>query len=585
METTILHGAQALILGTALLLLPRRGTGHGLRRWPGFKDGWGAVWGGFGLLLGGHLAAAAPGWLSGPVLPWTVPFVGLGGGLIVLSVGLRRLGARTASLDEVNGFCDRLTAAYARLEQQWHRAHRVPQSAGDAIIATDAKGRIVFWNQAAGTMFGFRDTDILGQGVETLIPERQRSAHQEGLARLADSADFGIDEGVRELAARRRDGSEFPIEMSLSGWQDGGETGFVGVIRDISDRKDLEARRLRSQQSRVAISTLLQIALEPGSLSQQLEKALEVILSVPWLTIEAKGSIFLLDPRQEDVLVMVAQQGLSSHLLTACARIPFGYCLCGRAAQDQAPVFADGLDHRHDVTFDGIRDHGHFCVPILFQERLLGVINTYLAPGHVQDDEETEFLVAMANTLAGLIERKSAEERLEHLAYHDSLTGLPNRKLFQERLAQDLARARREGSLLAVMFMDLDRFKQVNDTLGHEAGDRLLHEVSDRLKGCLRKSDTVARLGGDEFTVALTVPSSRDGALRVADKIIESLARPFRIEGHDCQIGSSIGICFSTGDEDDPELLLQKADTAMYAVKRAGRNAFRVYDDSMELKN
>ncbi len=144
-----------------------------------------------------------------------------------------------------------------------------------------------------------------------------------------------------------------------------------------------------------------------------------------------------------------------------------------------------------------------------------------------ETQKETEFLQAMSNTMAGLIERKRMEQKLEHIAHHDSLTGLPNRLLFVAHLKKQVARSSREKTLLAVLFMDLDKFKMVNDTMGHDVGDMLLIEVSSRIKSCLRDSDVVARIGGDEFTVSLPLIANIEDAGLVAKKIITELGKTF----------------------------------------------------------
>jgi diguanylate cyclase (GGDEF)-like protein len=171
--------------------------------------------------------------------------------------------------------------------------------------------------------------------------------------------------------------------------------------------------------------------------------------------------------------------------------------------------------------------------------------------------------------------------QVEHLAYHDRLTGLANRYLFSKLLHGAIEQARRHQRTLAVLFLDLDRFKHINDTLGHDAGDQLLQEVSRRLEACLRAGDTVARLGGDEFVVLL--PELNDGAYAatVAQKIISSIARPFMLVGQEFRVTGSLGIAVSPQDGVDEETLTQHADIAMYTAKEQGKNNFRFYAESM----
>jgi diguanylate cyclase (GGDEF)-like protein/PAS domain S-box-containing protein len=178
--------------------------------------------------------------------------------------------------------------------------------------------------------------------------------------------------------------------------------------------------------------------------------------------------------------------------------------------------------------------------------------------------------------------RKRAEEVIYHQAYHDILTGLPNRTLFKDRLGQAMLQARRNGGELAVMFIDLDRFKLVNDTLGHVKGDDLLQQVAARLKDCLRKGDTLARQGGDEFTIVLPDLRSRDDARTVAAKFLEHLHLPFDLDGHQVHISGSIGIAVYPDDGESIDALLRHADIAMYAVKGEGKNGHAFYDPAMQ---
>ncbi|OGA31861.1 MAG: hypothetical protein A3G80_10580 [Betaproteobacteria bacterium RIFCSPLOWO2_12_FULL_62_13b] len=175
-----------------------------------------------------------------------------------------------------------------------------------------------------------------------------------------------------------------------------------------------------------------------------------------------------------------------------------------------------------------------------------------------------------------ITEQKQAEERIQHVAHHDSLTGLPNRLLFNDRLGQAISLAKRDARQFALFYLDLDRFKPVNDTLGHDAGDQLLKIVAARIREQVRESDTVARVGGDEFTAILRDITNRQDVAAVAEKIIAALVAPFRLENHPqaVEIGTSIGIAVYPSDAQDHETLIKMADAAMYRAKTQG-NCFR----------
>lgn len=346
--------------------------------------------------------------------------------------------------------------------------------------------------------------------------------------------------------------------------------------------EQIQQSRLREQEIernyeiQKIISKVLRASLEPISIKEHLQRTLELILSVSWLALEKKGSIFLTIEGKEE-LEMVAWHGLGENLLELCGVLPFGYCLCGRAALTRKLVFSDCLDERHDVRFDGMQPHGHYCVPIISGDKILGVLNMYVRHGHIRDERADDFLNAIADTLAGIIERRSIQRKLRHMALYDNLTGIPNRTMFFDRLGQSLALAKRHDRILVLFYLDLDKFKHINDTLGHDAGDELLKETARRLQSCLRKSDTAARMGGDEFTVILTEVANETDAAAVANKIIETLQIPLELKGYMCPIGTSIGISIYPTSATEASALIKKADMAMYAAKTNGRGTYQFY--------
>lgn len=204
----------------------------------------------------------------------------------------------------------------------------------------------------------------------------------------------------------------------------------------------------------------------------------------------------------------------------------------------------------------------------------------YLLAAVLNEEEHTEATVCIFRDVT---EQALAEEKIWHNAHHDLLTGLPNRRLFLDRLEQEVKHAKRSNRSLSLLFMDLDGFKQVNDSLGHEAGDRLLSEVAKRLTDCVREDDTVARLGGDEFTVILTSASQHKDVEHVAQTVIDALAAPFLIAQPPVEISASIGIAFYPQDTTSPVALLEAADQAMYRAKKSASKRMYFYDASDKL--
>ncbi len=188
-------------------------------------------------------------------------------------------------------------------------------------------------------------------------------------------------------------------------------------------------------------------------------------------------------------------------------------------------------------------------------------------------------IVKLAAMLSDITEQKESEERIKNLAYFDVLTHLPNRRMFSDRLSVALANAHRHGHQLGVIFLDLDLFKEVNDSLGHSAGDELLKQVAKRLRESLREGDTAARMGGDEFTILLQQIESEAAATAIAKRMIELISEPFDIAGEALNITASIGISLYPCDGLDEDTLLHQADAAMYRVKSVGRNRYQIYSE------
>ena len=226
----------------------------------------------------------------------------------------------------------------------------------------------------------------------------------------------------------------------------------------------------------------------------------------------------------------------------------------------------------------------HATSPTIPVVVLSGVSDQSLALQAVQQGAQ-DYLVKgqghpelLARAVRYAIERKRAEEHLTYLAQYDQLTGLVNRSLFRDRLVQAMARSKRMQQPIGLMLLDLDRFKAVNDTFGHDMGDELLKTVSERLKACVREVDTVARMGGDEFTIILEGVTSEENILMVAKRITESIATPYELKGEYISIGISIGITIYPHDDHQVDELLKHADTAMYRAKRLGGSAFHLHE-------
>ncbi|MFI5182555.1 MAG: putative bifunctional diguanylate cyclase/phosphodiesterase [Thermoanaerobaculia bacterium] len=248
-----------------------------------------------------------------------------------------------------------------------------------------------------------------------------------------------------------------------------------------------------------------------------------------------------------------------------------------------SPEIFEELVRRGEIEPIGAPSVDWLGVPLRASQETIGVVVVQSYTQGVRFSESDRDLLAFVSTqLAMAIERKAAEERSWHHAHHDGLTGLPNRLLFGDRLGLAIQRARRDGQRLAIMFLDLDDFKHVNDTLGHSAGDELLVEVGERLRRTLRGDDTVARLGGDEFVILLNGAKDAGSAAVMARKILAVFDASFVARKRDLFLSASLGVALCPDDGSDPETLLAHVDTAMYRAKKAGRNTFQFFTPEMQ---
>lgn len=283
------------------------------------------------------------------------------------------------------------------------------ESATDAIFVLDLEGNFIDVNKAAYTRLGYTKEEMLALHAGMLDPPEFAARVPERLTQIRER---GVS--VFESAHLRKDGTTMPVEVNSRMTEYGGRQVYFSIIRDITERKKAEQVIQRNYDAQTAINWILHISLQDIPLERILKEALDLILSISWLSIESKGGIFLVEdePRR---LVMKAQRGLPEYLREECKAIPFGKCLCGRAADRGEILFADSLDERHEIRYEGITPHGHYCVPIMHGKTVLGVMSLYLKEGHRRDEKEIEFLNAVANALAGIVQRKRTENEREKL--------------------------------------------------------------------------------------------------------------------------------------------------------------------------
>ncbi|RFC33985.1 MAG: diguanylate cyclase (GGDEF) domain-containing protein [Candidatus Nitrotoga sp. LAW] len=263
--------------------------------------------------------------------------------------------------------------------------------------------------------------------------------------------------------------------------------------------------------------------------------------------------------------------------------------LIAQAIQKKTPIVCNNFDadpkltHWHiEALQRGYRSMGIF--PLIGDDQLVGIFTLYASEPNFFDMEEIKLLTELTANISYALEYLKKEEKLNYLAYHDVLTGLPSRTLLHDRLVQALTNSHRHKDKLGVLFIDLDNFKNVNDSLGHHVGDMLLKQVAAMFSACMREGDTVARLGGDEFVVILDSITSENDAWMVSQKILKFMTEPLTIEGHELLVTCSIGIALYPKDGEDAKALLQSADGALYLAKSKGRNNAQFCTSEMNAK-
>jgi diguanylate cyclase (GGDEF)-like protein len=284
-----------------------------------------------------------------------------------------------------------------------------------------------------------------------------------------------------------------------------------------------------------------------------------------------------------------AEKQLREARISVDETTPEGRGLVGAAFHTQGPCVTNDFlkDERTapwhaDAKTAGVKAGA--ALPLTRDGRTIGILLLYSGERRAFDPEIVKLLERMVDNVTFALhnferegERRQAEERIQYLATHDALTGLPNRMMFNQLIDLEIESARRYERTFAVAFIDLDRFKQVNDTLGHEAGDTLLKEMAVRFKAALRISDVVARLGGDEFVILMREAGEAAQVSSVADKIIAAAMLPLTINGHECRVSASIGIAIYPTDALDQQSLMKNADMAMYLAKEKGKNTSQFF--------
>ncbi|MBV9839682.1 MAG: EAL domain-containing protein [Solirubrobacterales bacterium] len=401
------------------------------------------------------------------------------------------------------------------------------------------------------------------------------------LATETEEASSKHQSNASEYRLRHREGHVVWVRDNALLLRDGeGHRHWHGVLSDITEHKRAEAELERRAAQQAAVARLGEHALEGATMSQLMQ---EVVSSAAQLVGAGVAVVTELLPGHGSLLVR-AGHGLrpgSAGKVT----VPGGnLSQSGYTLSTGGPVVvADwDLEDRFEPSpaMRERRVRSGLTVVIEGRKGPFGVLGVHSRAARSYEAGDVDFVQALANVLGDAFERQAAEDDVRHRALHDPLTGLPNKVLFMDRLEQALARLRRRRSLAAILFLDLDRFKLVNDSLGHQKGDQLLAAAAPRIKQALRASDTVARFGGDEFGILLDDISGEHDAVEMAERIAAVFTRPFVLAGTEYFMTTSVGIVLAQGGE-LAEDLIRDADAAMYRAKERGRARYELFDELM----
>ncbi len=442
---------------------------------------------------------------------------GLGG----LTLAIRRLRRVSVDLE------DQVAQRTSSLSNSERHQRALLDNVDEGIVNISETGMIEMFNPAAERLFGYSSFEVVGKNVSMLMPDPYHSEHDGYLARYLHTGQAHIIGSGREVTAKRSDGSVFPIELRVSEFSLEGRRQFIGCIRDITERKRAEARFKAVFNNSPDALILLD---SDGNIIEWNDNAV-AIWGYGKSEVQGKNFSIVLPPQELGLNV--------------------DYRKYYQKSENILGVIRELVGQR--------KDGNHFPLELRTSEMVI--------------DRGFNFLVSARD----ITEKKEAEQVIWQQANFDTLTGLPNRRMFYNRLEQEIKKSHRSGLPMVLLLLDLDHFKEVNDTLGHAQGDALLVEVARRIVECVRESDTIARLGGDEFTVILSEMEDVNSVERIAQNIIECLAVPFQLLQEIAYVSASVGITLYPNDAQDIDSLMKNADQAMYLAKKSGRNCFRYF--------
>ena len=428
-------------------------------------------------------------------------------------------------------------------------------------------------NDRFAEMLGWTSEELVGKVTQVVYPSAEA---YEALGRIAIPT---LSAGRRmdtELQLMRRDGSLFWCRMLANAIDPGDHSkGSIFITEDITERRTAveKLKHALLEQQAILDNAVMAVAFARGRDLIRCNTRLEQLFGYDPGELDGVNTAILFRTQEEfedgnhGYLAMIREGSYAGERLMRRKDGSTFWCLLHGNLVERDDPGKGSVWLAEDITERKLTQEALIRARDELEVRVL--------------ERTAELAAANARLEKEIQERRIAEEKVRHLAHHDALTGLPNRRLLEDRLEQALVRARRQHLHVAVLFIDLDRFKIVNDTLGHRVGDLLLRAVAIRLRESLREGDTVSRVGGDEFVLVLPDMASTLAASDTAHKLLESLAQPYAIEVHMLNVTPSIGIAIFPKDGTDVETLISRADIAMYHAKQMGRKNYQVFNLGM----
>ena len=489
----------------------------------------------------------------------------------------RKLDDKMRQLEQAHRGLQRDIGARIHAEKANAQLAAIIESSDDAIISRALDGTILTWNAGAESLFGWTAAEAIGRNISLIVPLEL----EQETAPMRAKVHAGRPLTARDTVRLAKDGRRIDVSVTPSPIKNerGETTGVSLIIQDISERRRQEQKIARLSRIHAVLSGINSVIIRVRDRGELLQEACHIAVEhggfgIAWIS--------ELDPATLDVTRVAwaasdAGEPLGGSKSSARADIPAGQGVIGRAIREKTPAVCNdiateleaGSGNRGRAIQRGYR--AIICLPLLVEGTVWGTLTLYAKEPDYFTDDEVKLLSDLAGNISFALELLHTQEKLDYLAYHDALTGLPNRALFDDRLTQQIRIASRDHSIVALALVDLERFQIINDTFGGNAADRLLKLVAERLVGVMFDRDSLARVHADVFAVLLSGIADEAGVARIVEeKLMGCLVPPFALEGQELRVSARAGVALFPGDATIPDALFSDAEAALNQAKTSG---------------